>query len=1056
MRHLEKWKFCFLLLMSVLTTVAANAQNTPLKGHVADKNGAAIAGAAVSVKGKSGTTAVADANGRFTVKASVGDVLVFTAVNFKITEKKITSESAALNVIMDDEVSLMEEVIVTAGGVKAKRKEVGTATTVVNADVLNKGMSTTVAGGLQGKVAGLMINNASGGLNPSYSVVLRGQRSLTGNNQALIVLDNVIVPSSMLSNINPQDIENVTVLNGAGAAALYGSSASNGAMIVTTKKGKAGVTQVRVSNTVTAEHVAFFPKLQTEFGSGGTAYGYDSNGQPLFSDIENQSYGPRYDGSIKNLGAPLEDGSQLTAVYANNDSRKKFWNTGISDQTDFSVTSGDNVSTFFVAGQYLTSTGTTPGDKYNRTEIRLNGTRKIGKTINVTYSTSYTQNRYDITSQTSSVYTNLLNIPSWIPVLRFKNWQTDKFANPNGYYNPWYQNPYFTIDNNRSVQRNDYLTGNVEVKYTPLTGLDFVARQGIATRNYSNKNTVGAFDYTTYAETVSGSKTDIAASVSDGSNYTTELVSDLYAQYNHKLGTDFDLHALAGMQWRQDQAKYVNVSSAGLVIPDFYNINAGVGSVSAGESDYKARQMGALAEVRLGYKGYLYLHGTGRNDWVSTLAPENRSFFYPSADLSFIASDAIDVIRQSKVISYLKLRGGWSKVGQVNLGVAGTDFGAYYLQNTYSQASGFPYGNLAGYTVGNNLVTPSLKPEISKTYEFGADFNLFKDRITANLTWYSTKTDNQTVNTYISSGSGYTRLLLNSGTTTSRGLEASLHGTVIRHRDLQVNIGGNYTYLHNVVNNINASLPNLPLAQYSDNSGSYAVAGQAFPVIMGYDYIRDPQGHVIVDATTGNPTKDQNIKVLGNAMPKHRLGLDASVNYKNFKFSILFEYRGGYKIYNGIGSELDWSGTGARTVAYDRQRFVFPNSVIADPAHPGSYIKNTSVLVQDGNGNAGFWTDDNLNRGVTSNYVTSGAFWKLREASISYTLPASLLANMNFIKSVTVSVQGRNLFLWLAKDNLYTDPEYSDAGSTSNGIGLNGTGQTPPSRYFGGTLSVNF
>ena len=218
--------------------------------------------------------------------------------------------------------------------------------------------------------------------------------------------------------------------------------------------------------------------------------------------------------------------------------------------------------------------------------------------------------------------------------------------------------------------------------------------------------------------------------------------------------------------------------------------------------------------------------------------------------------------------------------------------------------------------------------------------------------------------------------------------------------------------------------------------------------------ILDNAGHVIVDASTGLPTKSDTISVLGNATAKHKLGLDGTIKYKQFSLSFVFEYRGGYQIFNSIGSEMDWSGTGWRTAIYDRQRFVFPNSVIADPANPGKYVKNTNVEIANGNGNNGFWTDG-INRDVTSNYVTSADFWKLRELSLSYNVPASYLAKTKFIKGCTVSVQGRNLFVWLAKDNYYTDPEYSSAGNTSNGIGLTGY-QTPPSRYYGATVSFKF
>jgi outer membrane receptor protein involved in Fe transport len=639
-----------------------------------------------------------------------------------------------------------------------------------------------------------------------------------------------------------------------------------------------------------------------------------------------------------------------------------------------------------------------------------------------------------------------------VDITRYKNWRTDPFANPIGYYNPWYQNPYFSADNYRSKQRNDYLIGNLELRFTPIQGLDIVGRQGITTRNLSNKNTVAEFKYTDYSKhTDASSKADIAGSVSDGSAYSTQMLTDLFAQVSKKF-SDFKVDLIAGGQWKQNTAKNVNVSASGLVVPDLFNVGNGVGTPGASESNFQARQMGAYADLRVGYKGFLFLHGTGRNDWVSILSEKNRSFFYPSVDAALIVSDAVAALKESNTISFLKLRAGWSKVGQVNLG--GT-FGAYQLVPTFSSnASGFPYGSLPGYTVDNTLVSNDLRPEITKGYEAGFDLNLFKDRFTSNVTYFSTKTDDQTVTTRISSTTGFSSLRTNTGQTQSQGLEVAAHVTPLRTRDWNITIGGNYSYLDNKVNNISADLPRLALATYgTDGPGSYAVAGQVFPVIMGFDYKRDPQGHVIVDAISGLPTKSDTISILGNATPKHRLGIDGLVKYKNLSLSFLFDYRGSYQVYNAMGPEMDWSGQGWRTAVYNRQRFVFPNSVYDDGT--GKYVTNTDITVKNGGGNSGFWTDG-INRDITSNYVTSGDFWKLRELSLAYDFPMSVLGKTKVIKSARISVQGRNLFMWMAKDNYYTDPEYSDAGNDSNGIGLTGIGQTPPSRYYGATLRVTF
>jgi TonB-linked SusC/RagA family outer membrane protein len=1028
----------------------APAQTKRISGKVTDQSGSPVPNSTIIIQGTKSAT-VSDMNGNFSISVKSGDVLLVSSVTYKTVSISV-GDQANINVMLEDLNRVMDEVIVTAGGIKARRKEIGSANTVIKADKLTAGKATNIANALQGKVAGFMISGTGGGVNPSFRLTLRGQRSLTGNNQALIVLDNVVVPQGLLGNLNPEDVEEMVILNGAGAAALYGSQASNGAVVITTKKGRRGQTTVNLANTITVESVGFYPKIQKRFGAGGTAYGLDANGKPYANYLENQSYGAAFDGVLRPLGPPLENGTQDSAIYAYNDGHVKFWEKGITNQTDFSVSTGDEKSTMYVSGQYATVTGTTPGDKYNRATLRLNGTRKIGEQVNITYTAAYTQNRYDITTQTGSMYANMLNMPSNVDITRYKNWRTDPFANPNGYYNPWYQNPYFTADNYRSDQRNDYLTASVELKFTPIPGLDLIARQGITTRNYSNKNTVGAFNYTEYAEhTDASSKSDIAASVSDGSAYNTNLLTDLYAQYN-KTVRDFNFSVIAGAQWNQNQAKYVGVSASGLVVPELYNVSNGVGTPGASESNFLARTVGIYGKATIGYKSFLFLSGTARNDWDSRLLAENQSFFYPSVELSFVASEAIPDLRNTP-ISFLKFRANWSKVGQVNLGNS-ADFGAYYLQPTFSPNNGFPFGSLAGFGVDNGLVAKTLNPEITKGYEAGFELNLFNDRLKSSFTWFDTKTDDQTVTTSVSNATGFSSLLTNTGQTQSKGIELTAHYTVVQSKDWTVTLGGNYSYLHNTVNYISADLPKLFLAG-SGTGSSYAVAGKVFPVIMGFDYLRDEEGHVIVDRVTGLPSKTPEIVILGNATPRHRMGLDANISFKNFDLSILFEHRGDYKIFNSMGPEMDWSGMGYRTAVYDRESFVYPNSVYEDPNKPGTYLPNTNIAIANGNGNNGFWTDG-INRDVTSNYVTSAAFWKLREVAISYTVPAAALGKRKFIKNATFSIQGRNLLLWMAKDNLYTDPEYSVSGNESNGVGITGLNTAPPSRFYGATLSLTF
>jgi TonB-linked SusC/RagA family outer membrane protein len=1034
-------------------SVAALSQTRTITGRVVSKDGQPIPDATVRIDGtKTGTTT--NVKGEFKITARPGSVLIISAISFTPERITVTDGRDSYNLALTESAKFMDEVVVSAGGLKSRIKEQGYAATTIKAEALTNTAPVDVTSSLAGKVAGLQISDVGGGVNPSYRVVLRGQRSLLGNNQALIVLDNVVVPNSVLGNLNPDDIDNIEVLNGASAVALYGSEASNGALIITTKKGKKGVPQVKLSNTSTFQEISSYPKLQTEFGGGGNGYGVNPDGTPVFSSIENQSYGPAFNGQMVNLGYPLQNGDQLMVPYKANNDRSAFWQKSYTNQTDFSVSSGNDNSTLYLSGQYATITGVMPGDKYNRATLRLNGTRKVTDQINATYSLGWTQNRYNITTGGGDIYNNLLNIPANVPITMFKDWKTNEYANPNGFENPWYQNPYFEADNNREKVRNDYLIGNVQLDYSPTPSLSFTARIGMTTNNASSLAWTDKFTYTTYAIVTSGgSKSNIPGAVTSDNNYYTRLESNIYGTWK-KTYNKFSTNLTLGWSLRQNNSQNTSASVAGLVVPGLFNLSNSSNLPTANDQTYESRLIGAYGNFRLGFDNFLFLDVTGRNDWVSILNPPHNSFFYPSVGLSFVASDAIAALKDMRNLDYLKLRASWSKVGQVNLtsDPNSVTFGAYMLTPTYGQSNGYPYNGVAGYGVGNQLVQPSLLPEMTKSYEGGIDFSFLKSRISGSITYFSNHTTSQTVPASISWASGYSSYLLNSGEVSDQGLETKLDLTFLQKKDWTATFGVRYSYLNNQVISINPALPTLALASYGGGEGSYAVPGLQFPVLMGTDYKRF-QGHVIVDPISGLPQVNQSLQVLGSAAVKDNLGLDLSARYKRWNFYVLFEYRGGNKIFNAGGPTYDWSGTSIRTVAFHRQRFIFPNSVI-DQGN-GKYIANTSAVIQNGNGNDGFWTDQTENMGVSSNYITSGAFWKLRQLSLSYSFPSKMLGNNKVIKNLSISVQGRNLFEWLPKSNIYTDPEYSDAGQASNGIGLTNL-QAPPSRYYGGTLSITF
>lgn len=1046
-----KQKLLSLIFVLVCLVGQTIAQNREVSGKVTSStDGKALSGVSVSVAGTT-TATQTDGSGNYAISVAPSATLVFSYVGYSQQAIKVAGQST-LNVILQYGENALDEVVVTGAGLTASRKSIGNAQTTIKSKDLLQGKPLNVVTGLTSKVAGMTIQGVNSGVNPNYRVILRGMRSMTGNNQALIVVDNVISPSSILGNLNPDDIEDITVLNGSGAAALYGSAASNGALIVKTKMGKdTEGFEINIDNTSTWEQISFFPKLQKRFGSGS------DNDLQIYDPAENQQYGPPYDGVVREIGNPIFDGRIQSVPYSWSGAKEDFWETGYNNTTNLSLASRSDRSSFRVAGQFLDATGTVPYDKYKRASARVSGTQKlVGEDVlQASYSAYYAQNKYDITTANSLIYDRVLQTPGQIPLTDYEDFVNNPFASPDGFYNAYYNNPYFMAKNNRQLTRNEYFMGNFELKYKPLAWLDFLGRVGITTANQSSKNTTGKYIYSDFTKSWAGSSTykrqDILGSVSDGFNYTTNIVSDFNAHATHS-ASDFKFDYTLIAQYIQNQYSGMNAAIAGLAVPGLHNLGNSLNNPTADQASYLARTFGLAGKIDIAYSNYLFLSLSGRNDWVSILDPDNRSFFYPAASLSFVPTDAWETLKDFQALDFLKIRAGWSKVGQVNLGNS-TNFGAYRLVPTFGQGSGYPYDGKGGHTLGNQLVQVGLKPEMTTSFEVGFETAWFKNRVTWDLTYYTNKTKDNVVPTGVSTATGFSSYLVNAGTTTGKGIETKLQFVPLRTTDWEVAVGGNYAYYDNKVESIAEGLDVLQLGAYGTGAGSYAIPGQAFPVLRGTKYKRDDQGRIIVDSKTGYPSFDKALEILGTAMPDHVVGLNLNVSWKNLSFNTQAEYRTGNQIYHAGAYLFDFSGTGYNTASYNRDRFVIPNSSYWDDASQ-SYVANTNVTVRDGG--PGYWSMDGPRTGADETYITSAAFWKIREMSLSYRLPQSALGSQKVIKDARISLQGRNLFLWTPKTNVYTDPEYSDGNGSSNGnaVGLTNLGQTPPSRYFGFTLGL--
>jgi len=1042
----------FISLMFVLTVwlIPASAvfgQNT-VKGTIIDDDGEPVVGATVLVKSDPSEFTITDIKGNFTLttKKSYPVKLTVTYVGFKNLDLTVR-DAKPITVLLELDTHYLDEVVVSAQGIIRSPRQQGYSANNLSASELNAGKSPTVQGGLVAKIPGLQVNAISSGVNPSYRLVLRGNRSITGENQALVVLDGAVVTSAILGNINPQDIENISVLNGASGATLYGSEASNGVILVTTKKGRKGRAQIKFTQSLITEQVNFYPKMQTLFGQGSTADAQE------FSPEENQQYGPKFDGTMRELGLPLENGDQQYTAYSPVYDRNEFWATGLQSQSDLSISFGGENSTSYISGQYLDATGTTPGDKYNRISVRLNSNQKVLPNLNLIYAASYVENHYDTSTATDAIYENLVNIPANVPILNYKDWQNDKWSTPDGWFNPWYENPYYTAANNRQDTKNTYLTGKIELKWDIKPWLTALYRASLSNRYYQSKQWTDKLTYSDYSVNVQG-KTNIAGSIYSGSTNYYRLNQDFQLSAKHEIG-DISLNLILGASHVNKSQKASNVGASGLVIPGLFNIGNRVGDVNnLSTSTSHSRNYGIWADFLAGYKNYLFLHLTGRNDWTSVLLPENRQYFYPSADVSFVPTDAFDSLKGT-FIDFLKVRAALSKTGNVNLD-------PYSTEATYGSTTGYSKGTY--FTESGTLIAKDLKPEITTGWEVGAEFRLLKNLVDAEITYYQTSTTGEAIESSIATSTGYTAILLNSGEVTNKGYETALHISPIHTNDWHFTFGGNLTHNENMLKDL--------LVDRIGVNGSgvvYAQVGQPINIIVVTDYARVPEkdddgnpypkelvGKVIVDKYTGYPSRASESQIMGNTIPKYRLGADFSLRYKDFVLSSLFEYRGGYQYASiSLGSMMDFTGSSARTAYYNRERFVFPNSVInVGTASNPQYQVNNNVTISDPG--TGFWTNSTYNRGTYSNYVYSGDYWKWREVSLSYNVPAAFIRQIssNAIQAATISFQGRNLFLWASKANEYTDPDYS--ANDNNAIGVSTLTSSPPSRYLGGSISLTF
>ena len=1026
-------------------TVASAQQAQGIKGSVIDAKGEPLIGATIKVVGTQNGT-VTDLDGKFSINCKTGATLEISFIGYKTIQVKASN---GMTVKLEEDGKVLQDVVVTALGIKRDRKALGYGLTEVKGEELTKAKETNVINSLAGKVAGLVVNQTASGASGSTRVQLRGATEMTGNNQPLYVVDGVPLDNTNfgsadeqggydlgdgISAINPDDIETMTVLKGPAASALYGSRASHGVILITTKKADKDKISVEYNGSFTLDsQLAKWDNIQTIYGMGDNGeYQLDA------SSGTNQSWGAKAD----EINKTYFDGSvHPFYMYANN--VNDFFRNGLTAQNTavLSVNSGKTGIRFSLTD--MRNRDILPNTDMNRDNFNLRVNTSVGPVdfdFNANYTHEGVNNRPALGDSQSNVGKNLMTLASTYNQEWLKNYQNadGTYANWNG-NDQYNKNPYWDLYKNQNTTDKDVfrLTGkavwnvNKHLKLQGTVGTDI------------NKMNFEDFIARSTPGVLAGKLTQ---QIFDNNTLNAELL----ALYNNTWDK-FDFNATLGGNIYKVDNKTTTITGTDQQMNDVIAIlNYAEQNVQGGT--YKKQINSIYGSASVGFDHTYYLEGTLRGDRSSTLPVSNNTYVYPSVSGSVVFSE---YIKNKKIMNYGKFRASWAKVGTVNLE-------PYRLQTLAQVNSAFPYGTQTAYRLDTSLFSKDLKPEFTNEFEVGTEFGFFNNRITFEAAAYIQRTTNQTVPVSIATSTGFSSRYINAGTMEGKGLEFDLRiNPIVKVGNFSFNLGMNATFVKTTVIELADDSPELNIeSNIGGNSsyGIYAIKGKAFPQIKAQDWARDPQGRVIVDKNTGLPQAGNFIEC-GTTAPTVRLGITPSFRYKNWRLNATFDYRGGHVFYSGLEMSNCFTGSSYLSSIAGRQRTVFPNSVYVDDN--GNYVENTNITINAGDD--GWWNGQF--RLSYANQVYSAATWRLRELSLNYEFPKKLINKIGFIQNISTSLVGRNLFMWRPKTNIFSDPEFSTNGGNSNiaatqynsnARGTQGGGQSAGYRSFGFNVVVTF
>ena len=1022
-------KFLFYVCM-VLFATQANAQVTTTSGKITDDKGTPIVGASILEKGtKNGT--LSNNDGTFTLKTKAKANLVITSLGYKSLQ---VVAGNGLVVTLQNDVNALSEVVVTALGISREKKAISYSAQSVSAADIASGGKSNLIDDLQGKVSGVEITSTGGQAGGGTTIVIRGYNSLTGNNQPLYVVDGVPIDNTSEGgqtgqygfpspnraiDINPDDVDNVTVLKGGAATALYGIQAANGAIIINTKKGKAGKAKIDFSYSNSAATPNKFPAFQKQWhrGAGGiytnatsNAWGPSANSNPVFpKGIKMDLVG---DGEVKDLaGLPIP-------FYPDN--MENFYNTGsgMTNKLNLSVSGASDKTNYFTSLSRMEQEGLIKNNTYQKTNFMANLSSQVTDRFKIGVKMNYINTGGHRFNQGN--FSN--NMDYYISTFDIINHHTKNLITGNeSYWNPGQSSSMWMIQNNGENYDVNRLIANLDLSYKISRDfrLDYKAGMDQYTETRENHDITGTWGY--------GSN-DYTGSINEGRVGSMQLNSELILHYDHKFGQDFQLRSFVGQNVFYKEYDYLNNYGNSFVLPNLYEItNTQTQTIS--HYSFTKQTVGAYGDVQLDYKNFLFVEGTLRRDWSSTLPRDNMGFTYPSVSAGYVFTEHLKV--------------PWLSYGKIRASYAGTsnDAPVNSLQTAYNNVSPTVLGNVR-FTYPTTVGNPTLKPESTTQQEIGLDLGFFNRKITFEGTYFSKRSFDQIIYAPASSITGVSSTLINLGETTNKGIDATLtFNNIVKVKNFSWTSAFNFSKVNSMVVKVGDDGNDQVTLAYGYEAGSEikAAKGQPFGAIYGYAWTRygtlkpTDAGYLnqpLLLSAAGKPSKSEEKALLGNTSPDFILAWNNTMKYKDFNFGFTMEWKkGGYVIndYNGV---LTYSGKSLKTDVryYNPAAAGAPTNVLGTKTFVGVDSKGVPVSKPINLDKTWFTTQVCQ---VDEEFVEEATWLRLRNIYIGYSIPEKLLKPLH-INGIDLTFSGRNI--WLKTAYTGVDPEVSSTGSGPNGV----------------------